>query len=123
MYTLDTNTVIYYMDGDASVVEMVDSMFSTMSPIYISTMTALELLSLSTLQHDDFLRIRRIMNTMVVIPVDLRIAQIAGSIRRQIKIYAADAAIAATALMTKTTLVTRNTRDFERVPNLAVKPI
>jgi predicted nucleic acid-binding protein len=53
-----------------------------------------------------------------VIDVDSRIAQLSGQLRATYSMKALDSLIAATALMTGTTLATRNVRDFHRVPNL-----
>ncbi|HEY4516467.1 MAG TPA: PIN domain-containing protein [Candidatus Paceibacterota bacterium] len=58
-----------------------------------------------------------------IIPLDLQIAENAGSIGRTYNIDLADAVIAATALFTGSSLVTRNVRDFKRVPSLVVEAI
>jgi len=60
---------------------------------------------------------------MAVIPVDSRIARTAGWIRRAYRVNIADGVIAATALFTGTTLLTRNTRDFRKIPNLLLRQI
>ena len=76
MYTLDTNVILYYLRGDAS-----------------------------------------------VISVDGLLADRAGTIGRTHKVELADSVIAATALFTGSTLLTRNTRDFRRVPSLSLQKI
>ena len=50
--------------------------------------------------------------------VDRAVAELAGRVRRETGIRMPDALIAATALLHRLTLVTRNVRDFERVPRL-----
>jgi len=50
VYTLDTNAIIYYLKGDAKVVETVKDVFDTNSPIYISTITEIELFGFRTTQ-------------------------------------------------------------------------
>ena len=52
------------------------------------------------------------------IAFDRMLARIAAGIRRTAKIKFPDAAIAATALSTHTPLVTRNLRDFKKIPHL-----
>jgi predicted nucleic acid-binding protein len=52
-----------------------------------------------------------------------RIAQLSGQLRASYGIKALDSFIAATALMTGTTLATRNVRDFHRVPNLDIRTL
>ena len=54
------------------------------------------------------------------IPVDRRIAERAGEIRRETGIRLPDALIAATALAWEIPLTTRNRKDFEKVPGLAL---
>lgn len=55
------------------------------------------------------------------IAVDRAIAERAGRIRREDRLEAADALIAATALEYHLALVTRNLRDFEKVRDLRVR--
>lgn len=52
------------------------------------------------------------------LPVDRVVAEEGGRIRRRHDIGLADAIIAATAILTKRTLVTRNERDFRAIPGL-----
>ena len=123
MYTLDTNVIIYYLNGNDVAGEQLKSVFSSQNPLYLSAMSELELLSLPSLRHDEFVNISRFIHRLVGVPVDSRIARIAGTIRRRTHIKAPDAAIAATAILTGTTLITRNVKDFERIPNLSIQPI
>jgi len=53
----------------------------------------------------------------------LREDAIAGPLRRQYNIKTADGIVAATALFTGTTLITRNIRDFQKIPNLLLRKI
>lgn len=63
-------------------------------------------------------RVRALLASMTELDVDRPIAERAGQIKRETGIALTDAAIAATALQHGLALVTRNTRDFERVPGL-----
>ena len=54
------------------------------------------------------------------VPVDREIAERAGRIRRTAGIRLPDALIAATAMSRAMTLATRNRKDFDRVPGLAL---
>ncbi|MBI4032478.1 PIN domain-containing protein, partial [Candidatus Berkelbacteria bacterium] len=56
-------------------------------------------------------------------PVDSKIAPVAAFIRRTHRLKLADSIIAATALFTGTTLITRNTQDFRKVHRLKLKKI
>ena len=55
------------------------------------------------------------------IPVSNPIACLAGDINRKYGLLIPDALIAATALTEKSQLITRNLKDFKKVPNLTVK--
>jgi predicted nucleic acid-binding protein len=68
-------------------------------------------------------RIDALLTTLTVIDVDSRIAQLSGQLRASYGIKALDSFIAATALMTGTTLATRNVRDFRRIPNLDIREL
>jgi predicted nucleic acid-binding protein len=65
----------------------------------------------------------RLLTSVVIIPVDSRLARFAGYLRREYRVKTADSAIAATALLTHTTLVSRNAQDFQRIPTLSLLPI
>jgi hypothetical protein len=54
------------------------------------------------------------------VPVDRTIAERAGRIRRENGLRLPDALIAATAIVRSMMLATRNRKDFDRVPDLAV---
>jgi predicted nucleic acid-binding protein len=55
------------------------------------------------------------------LPVDRAIAERAGRIRRETGIRTPDALIAATAIEHRLGLVTRNVKDFDRVPGLRIR--
>ena len=112
VYTLDTNTVIYYLKDEAPVAELMDTLYRQNSPFYISAMTELELFSYAPLNDTEATRIDSFLRTVSIIPVDSRIARLAGNIRKIYGLKVADSAIAATALYTGSTLLTRNVRDF-----------
>src|SRR6266568_1338104 len=66
--------------------------------------------------------VRRLLAGMDEIPVDRRIADRAGLLRRHVsRLRMPDALIAATALVHSLTLQTKNTRDFTGVPGLRLR--
>jgi predicted nucleic acid-binding protein len=123
VYTLDTNAIIYYLKDDPEAVAALREIFSEDTPLYISTITEAELFGFPTLSDQEAEQIDSLLRTVAVIPVDSRIARTAGLIRRTCRVNIADSVIAATALFTGTTLLTRNTRDFRKIPNLLVRQI
>ena len=85
-----------------------------------SVLTRAELLAGS--DEDSERNIRRLLAGMDEIPVDRRIADRAGFLRRDIpRLRMPDALIAATALVHSLPLQTKNTRDFKRVPGLRLR--
>jgi tRNA(fMet)-specific endonuclease VapC len=120
VYTLDTNAIIYYINEEPAVVQVLEGILAQDVPLYVSTVTELELFSLSTLMPEHEARIEDVLNTTVrVIPLISSIARIAGDLRRLYpRLRTADSAIAATALFTNSTLITRNVRDFQRIEEL-----
>lgn len=85
-----------------------------------SVITRAELLAGAT-DHEEA-SVRRLLAGMDEIPVDRRVADRAGLLRRQIpSLRMPDALIAATALVHSVTLQTKNARDFKRVPGLRLR--
>ena len=123
MYTFDTNVVIYYLNQDLDVIKEVDKIVESNSIIYFSTISEAELFSFKELSDTDIIKINNNLNTLNIIPVDSRIARIAGFLKRNMNIRIADSIIAATALNTRSILLTRNVSDFKRVPNLEIRRI
>jgi len=123
VYTLDTNAIIYFLKDDPSAVSFFQSILSYEFPLYVSAVTEAELFSFPSLSHEEVEKIEEILRTVAVIPLDSRIARIAGQLRRMYKTGLADSVISATALFTKTAIVTRNVRDFQKIPHLLLKKI
>ncbi|MBI3459173.1 type II toxin-antitoxin system VapC family toxin [Candidatus Azambacteria bacterium] len=123
MYTLDTNTIIYYSKDDSNVEIFLENIFSQNIPIYISVITEIELLGFSNLTDQDIEWFENFLKTLTIIPVESRIARIAGMLRRKYRVKTMDSVIASTALITGTTLVTRNINDFKKIPGLLLKKI
>ena len=118
------NAIIYFLKGDVSAVQFFETeLFLNASRPCISSITALELLSYAPLPQSEEKAINDFLDIVSVVPVDIQIARIAGSLRRSYKIKSPDAAIAATALFTGTTIATRNVRDFRQIVDLNLKKI
>ena len=123
MYTLDTNAIVYYLKDDTDAVAVLRGVFAQDAPIYVSAVTELELFAFANLSRDEESLIENLLTTVSVIPVDSRIARLAALMRRHYRVKDTDSIIAATAIFTGSTLLTRNTRDFRKVPNLAIGKI
>ena len=123
MYTLDTNAIIYYLKSEQAAVSVLEPLFAQDIAIYVSAITELELFSFPALTDEDISAISQLLTSVVIIPVDSRLARFAGYLRRAYRLKTADSAIAATALLTHTMLLTRNMQDFQRIPTLSLVPI
>ena len=123
MYTLDTNAIIYYLDEDPIVVPVLEPILAQDIAIFVSVVTELELLSHPGLTEEDMAEIAQVLMSMVVFPLESRLAQLAGALRRQYRLKTPGSIVAATALLTRTTLVTRNIRDFQGIEALSLLPI
>ena len=118
MYTLDTNAIIYYLGRDPQALHLLEAIFDQAPPLYVSTITVVELYSRSGLSAAEKDGIEKLLDSLFVISVDIELARVAGELRSQYRLKTPDSVIAATALHTRTMLVTRNTQDFQRITTL-----
>lgn len=123
MYTLDTNSIIYYINDDAVASPVIREILRMSEAVYVSAITEIELLAFPQLTDSETQAISSILGLVSIIPVDSTIARSAGMLRRTYRISVPDSAIAATALFTSSTLLTRNTRDFRKIPQLKIQKI
>lgn len=123
MFTLDTNAIIYYLKGDVNVSLVIEKAFQGASPLYVSVVTELELLSFSSNTPREIVLIEQLLSVVSIISLDSRLARLAAMLRRKYHLKTPDSIIAATSLFTGTILLTRNTRDFVRISEIVVKMI
>jgi predicted nucleic acid-binding protein len=123
VYTLDTNAIIYYVKDDPRAVPILRDILRSSVSLYISTITETELFGYPSLTEEEAVRIENILKGVSPLSVDSHIARAAGHIRATYRLKLADSIIAATALFTSSTLLTRNTKDFSRVPTLSIQPV
>jgi predicted nucleic acid-binding protein len=123
MVTLDTNVLIYYLDGVPEIAATVDTLLVEQPRPFIATVTELEAFSFRFLTEEEVIRIDRLIQSLSVILLDSYLARKAAELRRLYRMKTPDSIVAATALFTHSTLLTRNIKDFRKVSGLTVRRI
>ncbi|WP_426327340.1 type II toxin-antitoxin system VapC family toxin [Pedobacter sp. R-06] len=120
-YLWDTNTVIYFLQRQftPSAEKFIDSIISTSQPA-ISAITEIELLCWKSANDNDLLTLRNFIKDSYVYELDQDVKDQTAEIRKHYNLKLPDAIIAATAIVNKLTLITRNTKDFDRLSRLKV---
>jgi predicted nucleic acid-binding protein len=120
MYLIDTNILIYYLNGSIPE-KSSDFITKVLSESFrISVITKLEFLGWKGFNSRTFSKASEFLGYAEVIGLNDAIESTAISLRRSISIEFADAVIAATALEIGATLITRNDDDFKNVDKLIV---
>ncbi len=117
-FLIDTNVVIYYIDGKIPVAhyEKVSKIFLT--SFNISTIKKIEVMGWHKIAESDKNRLSTFMESANVIYIDVEIENKTIELKQEMKIPAPDAIIAATASLYNLTLVTRNEKDFKNIQGL-----
>lgn len=122
MYLLDTNVLIYYLRNEYRVARRVDELLRRNS-VLISSVVEAELLSWPELTQEDQDSIVQALANIPSIPIDSELARFAAKLRRIYRIPLIDCFIAATAMRTNATLLTRNIHDFKKITGLKKEKI
>lgn len=123
VYTLDTNAVLYFLKADVHAGPFLRDLITSNETLYVSTVTEIELFSFPRLTPEEMHDITELLARLSAILLDSRLARMAGDIRRLYHLQLPDSAIAATALFTGSNLLTRNIRDFKKVPELRLRAV
>ncbi|NBC82660.1 MAG: PIN domain-containing protein [Bacteroidetes bacterium] len=119
-YLIDTNVAIEYI-GEAlpeKALSMIDDIID--GQFCISVINKIELLGFAGITDDEEIKFQELINAADVIELDEDIVNSTIEIRKQYKTKLPDAIIAATALVNELTIITRNTKDFEKIEGLEV---
>jgi predicted nucleic acid-binding protein len=116
-YLIDTNAVIDYLDNKLpdKAGELMDEIDSR-----ISVITRMELLSWPGASQEQTHILNEFINASEVFALEEPVIVKAVDIRKTFKTKLPDAIIAATAIVNKLSLITRNTKDFEKIQELEV---
>lgn len=122
--TFDSNVVIAYLGGEPSVLKQTKIWREKGTSFFLPIIVEAEVLSCSALTAEDIVRTEKfLVENFISIPMGRETARKAASLRRLYRLKLPDAFIAATALMTRTQLVTRNVKDFRKVAGLHIQII
>ena len=111
MNIVDTNIIIYYLNGEAAAIDWLQSHQEKLS---ISVITKIEVLSYP-FQKDEEIIIQQFLSQFELIHLSDEIIDVTIKLRRQRKIKTPGAIIAATALISKMCICTRNIHDFKNI--------
>ncbi|MDX2129016.1 MAG: type II toxin-antitoxin system VapC family toxin [Chloroherpetonaceae bacterium] len=117
----DTNSVIYYLQATlpkSSSDSLIE--FSRSNPPIISFITEIELLCWKGATENDIVMITRFISASKVIGIDDQILKKTISTRKNYNLKLGDSIIAATALELNLNLLTRDIKDFRKVPELSI---
>ena len=110
-YLLDTNIIIYYLNGDKKAIDFIDT---NLKKSAISSITYLEILVFSYDEEEDQ-KVRDFLELFKIYDVKKEILDIAIKTYRKKKVKMADNIIGSTAKLYDLTLVTRNVDDFKNM--------
>jgi tRNA(fMet)-specific endonuclease VapC len=123
-YALDTNTLIYFFKGRGEVAR--NLLATAPADVMIPAVVVFEIetgIAKSTEPDKRKEQLAELLDTVTVLPFDVDAARKAAGIRAWLErqgtpIGPMDTLIAGTALAYNTTLVTHNTAEFQRIPEL-----
>ena len=118
-YIWDTNTVIYYFNRNFPLPgeKLIDQILVDYKPA-ISVITEIELLCWKSASENDIIILKNFISDIVIYELDHQIKLKTIEIRKQYNLKHPDAIIAASALANNSILISRNIKDFEKIPML-----
>ena len=122
-YLINTNVLIDHLRGDPLANRWLQDVAGGRVRATISVITECELLTSPLLTPREERRIVELLELSPRVAVTSHIAQVAARLRRRYPITIADALIAATALHSHATLLTRNLKDFQPIRELHVQSL
>jgi predicted nucleic acid-binding protein len=119
-YLLDTNILIYYFNGVSTVQGVIDQISERAVVGYYCPRTWIKLLCYPSLSESEAQIMREFLRSLIRVDLSEAILDCSAGLRRDYGIPLADSVIAACCLAVNSCLVSRNTKDFNRIPGLAL---
>ena len=116
IYLIDTNILIDHLHGEEAATAFLLQMEAGRA--CVSVITEYELLAVPRLSPQQAQEITRLLALMPRLLITSRVVRTAAECHRRYQLSLADALIAATALVRRVTLVTRNVKHFQPITGL-----
>jgi predicted nucleic acid-binding protein len=117
-FLIDSNIIIYSLDNISEIKNFYNNVVDIEDLLFFSFISEIELLSFSNItSHEDEI-VHNLLKSFSKIGINNDIEKITIEIRKKKKLKIPDAIIAASAIYTNSTLVTRNTKDFKNIDGL-----
>lgn len=113
-YLLDTNIVLYILNGNADLVT-----FLNHQRLCVSIITEMELMSYPAISKKEASDIRDFIDRFDIYPLDERVKDAAINIRRKYKLKLPDSIVAATALIYAIPLITAD-KQFNKISGVEI---
>lgn len=119
-YLLDTNSIIYYLQGYKELDEIFEKFVAGIATPMISIITEIELFGFPGITSKEEKFITKLLANFQILDVNKEISKATINLRRQYKMKVPDAIIAATAMNKGAILVTRDEEDFKKIKHLVI---
>lgn len=109
---LDTNIILYLLDGDDELASILNKM-----QLYVSVITEIELLGYQDISAEDKVKIKFFLSECVIVPLNDEIKNLCIFIKQTSKVKTPDAIVAATSIYNEIPLITSD-KGFEKIQDL-----
>ena len=116
-FILDTNTILYLLNGDKTLSELLHQ-----KNLYISFITEIELLSYNKLTTKDKHEIKQFIDDCIIVDMNNDIKKTAIQIRNKYNTKLGDCLIAATAVYADFPIITAD-KGFSKIKELNLEPV
>jgi predicted nucleic acid-binding protein len=109
---LDTNIVLYLLNGDDELASILNEM-----QLYVSVITEIELLGYQDIEIDDKVKIKYFLSDCIIVPLNDEIKNLCITIKQTSKVKTPDAIVAATSIYNQIPLISSD-KGFEKIQDL-----
>lgn len=118
MIILDTNIIIYYLQGELSAVNKIKKLQQDGEIFAVSIITKIELLSYPLISPEETGKINTLLQECYIVYLNEMVAEKVVELRKKYKILLADTIIAASGLAINAPLLTRNIKHFKKIKEI-----